>query len=141
MNQGGIEDKYIDGKKNPILKLADLDGDNDLDLLYGSQTEFINDIGYTEHEVIKLSKLTAHRYESDEKRMLRVDREAKTEGSLSNFAIGTISDMQVGKLNDDNFIDVVINTYNTNGEKELNVYFGKENTKSTKRKQKSHKKP
>ena len=25
LNQGGIEDKYIDGKKNPILKLADID--------------------------------------------------------------------------------------------------------------------
>ena len=36
LNQGGIEDKYIPGKQNPILRLADLDGDNDLDLLYGS---------------------------------------------------------------------------------------------------------
>ena len=32
LNQGGIEDKYIPGKQNPLLRLADLDGDNDLDL-------------------------------------------------------------------------------------------------------------
>ena len=39
LNQGGIEDKYIPGKQNPLLRLADLDGDNDLDLLYGSENK------------------------------------------------------------------------------------------------------
>ena len=37
LNQGGIVDKYIEGKKDPIILLADLDGDDDLDLLNGSR--------------------------------------------------------------------------------------------------------
>ena len=36
LNQGGIVDRYIAGKKDPVLQLADLDGDDDLDLLFGS---------------------------------------------------------------------------------------------------------
>ena len=32
-----IVDKYREGKKDPIIFLADLDGDNDLDLLNGSR--------------------------------------------------------------------------------------------------------
>ena len=85
----------------------------------------INEAGYTDHEVIKFSKLTAHRYNSDEKRMLRIDREAKTEGSLSNFAIGNISDFQVGLINDDDYIDVVVNRYESSGLNDLYVHFGK----------------
>jgi len=106
LNQGGIVDKYIDGKKSPIVKLVDLDGDDDLDLLYGSQADFDNSLGFTQHEVIKFSKLTAHRYNSEEKRMIRVDREAKTEGSLSNFALGNITNIQVGLINDDQYLEL-----------------------------------
>ena len=36
LNQGGIVDRTITGKSNPIIKLGDLDNDNDLDLIYGS---------------------------------------------------------------------------------------------------------
>ena len=123
LNQGGIEDKYIPGKQNPLLRLADLDGDNDLDLLYGSSVADPSNTGTDSYY-----KLTGHRYDSDNKRLLRIDREAKTEGSLANYVVEYITDMQVGKINDDEFVDVVINTYDSNGEKELNVYFGKENT-------------
>lgn len=123
MNQGGIEDKYIPGKKNPILKLMDLDGDNDLDLLYGSTVEDASNTGTD-----SFYKLTAHRYDSENKRLLRIDREAKTEGSLANYVIENITDMQVGKINDDEYVDVIINTYDVDGEKDLYIYLGKENT-------------
>ena len=126
LNQGGIEDKYIPGKQNPLLRLADLDGDNDLDLLYGSSVADPSNTGTDSYY-----KLTGHRYDSDNKRLLRIDREAKTEGSLANYVVEYITDMQVGKINDDEFVDVVINTYYSNGEKELNVYFGKENTNNS----------
>ena len=123
LNQGGIEDKYIPGKKNPILKLMDLDGDNDLDLLYGSTVEDASNTGTD-----SFYKLTAHRYDSENKRLLRIDREAKTEGSLANYVIENITDMQVGKINDDEYVDVIINTYDVDGEKDLYIYLGKENT-------------
>jgi hypothetical protein len=35
---GGIVDRSISGVKDPVLKLVDVDNDNDLDLIYGSQT-------------------------------------------------------------------------------------------------------
>ena len=126
LNQGGIEDKFIPGKQNPLLRLVDLDGDNDLDLLYGSSVADPSNTGTN-----SLNKLTGHRYDSDNKRLLRIDREAKTEGSLANYAVEFITDIQVGKINGDEFLDVVINIYNKNGEKELNVYFGKENTNNS----------
>jgi hypothetical protein len=31
-------DRSISGVKDPVLKLVDVDNDNDLDLIYGSQT-------------------------------------------------------------------------------------------------------
>jgi hypothetical protein len=37
LNQGGIVDRSS-GVKDPVLKLVDVDNDNDLDLIYGSQT-------------------------------------------------------------------------------------------------------
>ena len=42
LNQGGIVDRTINGNKNPVLKLGDLDNDEDLDLLYGSQDGWNN---------------------------------------------------------------------------------------------------
>ena len=126
LNQGGIEDKYIPGKQNPILRLADLDGDNDLDLLYGSSVNDPSNSGTDSYY-----KLTGHRYDSENKRLLRIDREAKTDGSLANYVIEHITDMQIGKINDDDLIDVVINTYKIGGEKDLFIYLGKENTNNS----------
>ena len=39
IKSGGIVDKTINGIQSPVLKLGDLDNDNDLDLIYGSQEE------------------------------------------------------------------------------------------------------
>ena len=120
LNQGGIVDKYIEGKKDPIILLADLDGDDDLDLLNGSRG--VDD----QYQLNATGSLTGHKYNSEEKRMVRIDRERKTQGSLSNFGMNYISDIKAGLINDDEFVDVIINRYDPTGSNELFVYFGKE---------------
>ena len=72
LNQGGIVDRYIAGKKDPVLQLADLDGDDDLDLLFGSGS------------IDQNSELAGYKYDSEEKRMIPVDRERKTTNSLES---------------------------------------------------------
>ena len=38
LNQGGIIDRTIAALDNPIVKLTDIDADNDMDLVYGSSS-------------------------------------------------------------------------------------------------------
>ena len=59
---------------------------------------------------------------SSEKRMIRIDREAKTEGSLSNLDINFITDLKVGLINDSEYVDVIINRYDPLGSNELFVH-------------------
>ena len=120
LNQGGIEDRYISGKRDPIIFLADLDGDNDLDLLNGSR------VADDEIQSNATGSMTGHKYDVEEKRMIRIDRERKTDGSLSSFNINYITDINVGLLNDDEYVDVIINRYDPTGSNSINVYFGKE---------------
>ena len=40
LNQGGIIDRSVTGNEAPFVKLADLDNDNDLDLIYGNSSAF-----------------------------------------------------------------------------------------------------
>ena len=56
--------------------------------------------------------------------MIRVDRESKTENSFANLVIENITDIQVGLINDDEYVDVVINRYKIGGENDITVYFG-----------------
>ena len=119
VNQGGIVDRYISGKKDPIILLADLDGDNDLDLLNGSRGED------NEYQLNATGSLIGHKYDAQEKRMIRIDRERKTVGSLSNFNINFISDIKVGLINSDEYVDVIINRYESDGSNALYVHFGK----------------
>ena len=96
LNQGGIVDRYIEGKKDPILRLADLDGDDDLDLLFGSRVSDPSNSGTDSYY-----KLTVHKYDAEEKRMIRVDRESKTENSdkdNKNDQSKTIQEMDREKL-------------------------------------------
>ncbi|MAW49556.1 MAG: hypothetical protein CMC41_00125, partial [Flavobacteriaceae bacterium] len=122
LNQGGIVDRYIEGKPNPVLRLADLDGDDDLDLLYGSESYNLDD--RTKYAI------EGHKYDSEEKRMIRFDRERKTENSLANLIINDVTDIQVGLINNDEYPDVVVNRYTTNPQNnetknDLFIHFGK----------------
>ena len=119
VNQGGIVDRYISGKKDPVILLADLDGDNDLDLLNGSRGED------NEYQSNAAGSLIGHKYDADEKRMIRIDRERKTQGSLSNFDINYISDIKVGLINSDEYVDVIINRFESDGSNALYVHLGK----------------
>ena len=38
LNQGGIVDRTVSGVSDPVIKLADVDNDNDLDVIYSSKT-------------------------------------------------------------------------------------------------------
>ena len=104
--------------KNPVIRLADLDGDDDLDLLFGSK---VQDPRATQlGSVVDGShKLTAFKYDKEEKRMIRVDREGKTENSLANQKIEFITDMQTGFINNDDYLDIIINRYQNDGSNDL----------------------
>ena len=39
LNQGGIVDRQIAGIENSVMKIGDIDNDNDLDLIYGSSSK------------------------------------------------------------------------------------------------------
>ena len=114
LNQGGIVDRYIDGKKDPVLQLADLDGDDDLDLLFGTGS------------IDQNSELAGYKYDSEEKRMIPVDRERKTTNSLESQYISFTTDIEVGFVNNDEYADVVINKYQPGGSNEIFINFGKE---------------
>ena len=130
LNQGGIVDRNIAGLERPILRLADLDNDDDLDLIYGSEVKWKNDSG----TIYDNNFLTSHKFDAEEKRLIRFDRERKTENSLSNLRIHDVTDIQVGLINDDEYPDVIINRYAIDGVvygespnlNDLFIHFGKE---------------
>ena len=111
LNQGGIVDRNIAGLEKPVVKLADLDNDDDLDLIYGSEVKWRNDSG----TIYDNNFLTSHKFDAEEKRLIRFDRERKTENSLSNLRIHDVTDIQVGNINDDNYPDVIINRFAADG--------------------------
>ncbi len=111
LNQGGIVDRNIAGLEKPVVKLADLDNDDDLDLIYGSEVKWRNEWG----TIYDNNFLTSHKFDAEEKRLIRFDRERKTENSLSNLSIHDVTDIQVGNINDDNYPDVIINRFAADG--------------------------
>ncbi|WP_415830964.1 FG-GAP-like repeat-containing protein, partial [Flavobacterium weaverense] len=83
LNQGGIVDRRIIGQNNPTIKLADLDNDNRLDLIYGSST------GMTQ----------AYRF--DGKRLININN------NTFNMFTGT-SGIETGDVNGDGTSDVLM---------------------------------
>ncbi len=88
LNQGGIIDRSISGIQAPIVKLADLDNDNDLDLIYGNSLQ-------SGSQILKF----------DGKKLVVQDN--TTVANIGNFNKITSSD--VGDIDGDNKVDILIN--------------------------------
>jgi len=94
VNQGGIIDYKVVTVADPVLKMVDIDGDDDLDVLYGSQ----NSAG---------TKLL----QFDGKRLVS-NTESKY-GFISS--IGTLSDIQASDVNGDGIQDIWMSLNNGEG--------------------------
>ncbi|MEL1231492.1 MAG: FG-GAP-like repeat-containing protein, partial [Candidatus Neomarinimicrobiota bacterium] len=101
LNQGGIVDRTISGWEDSVMKIGDIDNDNDLDLIYGSSTR-----GYNTQV-----------YKYDGKKLIRENN--------NNISLRNITDIDVGDINSDGLSDVVLNSFN--GDNVLYAYFGNEN--------------
>ncbi len=95
LNQGGIVDKSINAYEDPVIRLADIDNDDDMDLIYGSTTN---------------GQVQVFKY--DGKHLIN-------ESNL--FNVGVISDVEVGDVNGDGITDVLFNSIN-NGSYYLSLY-------------------
>ena len=89
LNQGGIIDRSINAFGKPIVKLIDIDSDNDMDLIYGSKDN---------NNDIQIFKLGSKKFLFEE--------------NLNNTR--SISDIKFYDFNGDDIQDVLINTWDKN---------------------------
>ena len=89
LNQGGIIDRSINAVGKPIVKLTDIDFDNDMDLIYGSKDN---------NSDIQIFKLGSKKFLYEE--------------SLNNTR--NISDIKFYDFNLDKIQDILINTWDKN---------------------------
>ena len=93
VNQGGIIDYQIRTVADPVLKMVDIDGDDDLDVLYGSQnaagTQLLQFDGY---------RLVPN-----------------TESKFGFLSSGTLSDIQASDVNGDGIQDIWMSLNNGEG--------------------------
>ena len=89
LNQGGIIDRSINAFGKPIVKLIDIDSDNDMDLIYGSKDN---------NNDIQIFKLGTKKFLFEE--------------NLNNTR--SISDIKFYDFNGDDIQDVLINTWDKN---------------------------
>jgi len=96
LNQGGIIDRSISAFGDPIVKLVDMDSDNDMDLVYGSREE----------SDIQVFTLGSKNFEYL--------------GSLDNSR--NISDIQFLDFNDDSVMDILINSWDSNSNNSFKLF-------------------
>jgi hypothetical protein len=97
LNQGGIIDRSISALSNPIVKLTDIDGDNDMDLVYGSSGSS--------------SSLKIFRLENNQFRYF-----SEISGTEN------ITSIKFLDFNDDFVQDVLVNTWGSSSNNSLRLY-------------------
>jgi hypothetical protein len=103
LNQGGIIDRSVSGIEAPVIKLADLDNDNDLDLIYA------NSIG-SGSQILRF----------DGKRLI-----ADENNNVNSIGyISSISAVEVGDINGDGIADLVRNDFNSKNNLAINLSNG-----------------
>jgi hypothetical protein len=113
LNQGGIVDRKIQGVDKPVMKLGDIDNDNDLDLIYGSSVgTYTNVLKFDGSRLI--GKLNNNMGSINNQNPINYTRQ--------------ITDIDVGDINGDGLSDVVINTFvgNQNSQNYIQVFMGSE---------------
>jgi hypothetical protein len=88
LNQGGIIDRSVSGNDAPFVKLADLDNDNDMDLVYGNSSGSGSQI-----------------LQFDGKRLIAQENTSVT--NIGNFT--KISSSDVGDIDGDKKADILVN--------------------------------
>tara|TARA_B100001063_G_scaffold63749_1_gene57786 strand:- start:374 stop:5122 length:4749 start_codon:yes stop_codon:yes gene_type:complete len=109
LNQGGIVDRKIQSYENPVMKVGDIDNDNDLDLIYG--TNATNQGAETKV------------YTYNGVRLVEEDGNGYAQ-SIRNSR--NITDIDIDDINSDGLSDVVINSFASTSNNQLHVYFGSE---------------
>ena len=94
VNQGGIIDYKVVTVADPVLKMVDIDGDDDLDVLYGSQN-------------------------SSGTKLLQFDGQRLVSNTESKYgfisSVGTLSDIQASDVNGDGIQDIWMSLNNGEG--------------------------
>ena len=97
LNQGGIVDRTVNGVSDPVLKLADIDNDNDLDVIFSSKSG--NNTQLLKYDGTKLI--------------------LDNQNPLSNTY--NVTNTEVSDINGDGIADILVNTVN-NSNSDLTIY-------------------
>ena len=97
LNQGGIIDQSINALQDPVVKLSDIDGDNDMDLVYGSSSNSSD---------LSVFSLNGNKFDYL--------------NNLNNSR--NVSDMAFFDFNNDFVLDILVNTWESSGNNSFKLY-------------------